>query len=709
MAGVFAFAASEGWDNQQITKNCGMLLYIFKKLYGDRVVMVGGRENVAYPALAEVPGVEMVCMPEPKLENSIAYIRKHSAEMDLIILHGTFPFFYMLVDIYKHLRPDGKVYLETDANNHWVDRIPLTDELCYFLSQCDVVGASCRKIHRWLGAKWPHRIDYIPNGFYDFLGVYREPDFAQKEDLIITVGRLGTRQKRSEDLLEAFAMVAEAYPAWRLAMIGGQTEAFSIWAENFLAKHPFLQGRVFFPGMVRDKDVLYKWYRRAKIFALTSEWEGGTPNVVAEALYAGDYIVTANIDGAEDATDYGNCGMVYPCKDISALADCFRILFSSPDILEKGGHNALEYGRQNFDYEKLARRLRHLLYGSDRMTLKLECDAKTVFLSEGGRRKATLLDVSDNCLNHSTCSILQDFNNDDYGTIEGNASLAKTISPLWKKFFNGYYELRTSIMLLLMLQKLLYAPAAREILYVGGNMDAEFCGAAVELLQYLPSVTSGSMEKDAERPGKRLMAVADDSMDDKTTKGVYIIRHDVFSSPLMPFIGEMLVLDLQDLLDREGLGKDSRGYDVSAVLENVFSAVCMDSPCVVMCHRMDAEAVAAYMRDIKIDDLYGGCAAVTGFAKGMYIQAEGDGSLNVPPREQQRQMVRQKVNEVAGLFESWLQQERVARDQYFAQVMQAVQDLNELLQRNRVAILAPELFFEAASLLEKLIDMKLDN
>ena len=65
MAGVFAFAAGEGWDNQQITKNCGMLLYIFHKLYGDRAVMVGGRENVEYPALAEVAGVEMVGLPEP--------------------------------------------------------------------------------------------------------------------------------------------------------------------------------------------------------------------------------------------------------------------------------------------------------------------------------------------------------------------------------------------------------------------------------------------------------------------------------------------------------------------------------------------------------------------------------------------------------------------------------------------------------------------
>ena len=693
MAGVFAFAAGEGWDNQQITKNCGMLLYIFHKLYGDRAVMVGGRENVEYPALAEVPGVEMVCLPEPKLENSIAYIRQHSAEIDLLILHGTFPFFYPLVDIYKQLRPDGKVYLETDANNHWVDRIPLTDELCYFLSQCDVVGASCRKIHRWLGAKWPHRIDYIPNGFYDFLGGYREPDFTQKEDLIITVGRLGTRQKRSEDLLEAFALVAEKYPSWQLALIGGQTEEFGVWIEAFLAEHPFLQGRVILPGMVKDKGVLYDWYRRAKIFVLTSEWEGGTPKVIAEALYAGDYIVTSDIDGADDATDYGNCGMIYPCKDISALADCFRILFSSPDMLEKGCLNALEYGRRNFDYEKLARRLRHLLYGYDRLTLQLECDAKTVFLSEGGRRKATLLDVSDNCLNHSTCSILQDFDNDDYGTIAEPDSFIKSMAPLWNKIFGGDYELHTVILLLMVLQKLLYVPAARDILYVGGQNGDEFCEAATELFGYLPSVTGRTMEKPSERPAKKMI----------------VSEHDVFASPLPPFIGEMLVLDMQELLKRHssGTGRMDNDIDMDGVLANIFPAVCMDSPCIVMCNQDHAKMVASYMRDVKIMDLYSGCVAVTGFAKGMLQQADDD--FAVPPRERQRQLVRQKVDEVAGLFEGWLQQEREDRARDFVHVMQAVKDLNEFLQENRAAILAPGLFFEAASLLENLINMKLET
>lgn len=709
MAGVFAFAAGEGWGNPQITKNCGMLLYLFHKLYGDRAVMVGGDENVSYTSLAEVSGVEMVCLPNPKKEACVDYIRKHSDEIDLLILHGTFAFFYPLVEIYKRLRPDGKVYLETDANSHWIDRIPITEEFCHFLSQCDVVGASCRKIQRWLGVKWPHRIDYIPNGFYDFQGVYREPDFAQKEDLIITVGRLGTRQKRSEDLLEAFALVADKFPTWKLALIGNQTSEFIVWVKNFLAANPFLQGRVIMPGMITEKKELYEWYRRAKIFALTSALEGGTPNVIAEALYAGDYIVTSDIDGAGDATDSGRCGMVYPCGDIAALADCFGRLLSSPKLLVAGGAHAIEHGKQNFDFEKLARRLRYLLYGDGTMILKLDCDERRIFLNVNEQRKVILLDTSDHCMNHSTCSFFQEFDRSGYGTITEPRPLLQAIDPLLKKIFSGCYELNTVILLLMMLQKLLYVPAVRDVLYVGGQAGDEFCEVATELFGYLPSVTDNGMERPAERPSKRVIAVPEVMVDDVKWEVGSAIAGGLLASPLPPFIGEMLVLDLQKLLDRQGIGADIREDDVSAILENIFSAVCMDSPCVVICHRMYAEAVAAYMRDVKIDDLYGGCAAVTGFAKGMYIQAEEDGSLNVPPREQQRQMVRQKVNEVAGLFESWLQQERGARERYFAQVMQAVQDLNELLQRNRGAILAPGLFFEAASLLETLIDMKLEN
>ena len=209
--GIYAFAPVSGWNNQQITKNCGLVPYLFHKLWGWHAVMVG-KDNGPYPALADVPGLELVALPTAGA--TMDYLAEHVGEIDVLVLHGVFPINITLAARYRALRPDGKIYLEADANRFYEERIPMTQELEEMLLSCDVVGASCRRIQRWLSAKWPCRVDYVPNGFYDLKGAYKMPDFTVKEDVILTVARLGSPEKRTEDLMLAFAQIAEAFPAW---------------------------------------------------------------------------------------------------------------------------------------------------------------------------------------------------------------------------------------------------------------------------------------------------------------------------------------------------------------------------------------------------------------------------------------------------------------------------------------------------------------
>lgn len=363
--GIYAFAPYQGWNNQQITKNCGLLPYLFHKLWGWHAVMVGGRIAEVYPALADVPGLDFDLLDSPEMTHQIAYLESHIDDMDVLVLHGVFPFYFPIVARYRALRPDGRVYLETDANSYFEDRIPLTRELVTFFRQCDVVGASGRKIQRWLSAKWPCRIDYLPNGFYDLKGCYEPPDFAAKENIILTVGRLGTEQKRTEDLLEAFARMASDAPGWRLRLVGGTTPGFDCYLQKYFQRHPVLRPRVERTGAIRAKTVLLQEYRRAKIFALTSALEGGTPNVAAEAFYGGCYIITSAIDAAEDMTAGGACGEIYPIGDIEALAAHLRTTCLDKARLLRGGQAALRYGQETYDFVNIARRLYYLLFGEE--------------------------------------------------------------------------------------------------------------------------------------------------------------------------------------------------------------------------------------------------------------------------------------------------------------------------------------------------------
>ncbi len=361
--GMYCFAPYWGWYDQQLTKNVGLVPYLFYKEYGFHSVMVTGQGG-PFPSLdTYVKGLELVRMESPEPERLLRYIEEHAEDMDVFVMHGANPFYYALLKRYREVRPDGKVYLELDPNGGWMNRVPVDLPVFqWYLSACDVVGASCRRMQRYLSAKWPCRIEYLPNGFFDFTNENSEVDFDRKEDIILTVGRIGTAQKRNETLLEGFAIAAPVLKGWQLRLVGGVAPEFQKYMEEYFQRHPDLRERVDFPGAIQDKRVLMQEYRKAKVFALSSEWEGGTPNVVAEALHGGCYMVTSDIDGSSDVVDNGACGDVFPINDAAALAAILQRVCPDRELLLKGGRRAVEYGRENFDFLKIAARLYYLLF-----------------------------------------------------------------------------------------------------------------------------------------------------------------------------------------------------------------------------------------------------------------------------------------------------------------------------------------------------------
>ena len=352
-----------GWYDQQLTKNVGLVPYIFYKEYGFHSVMVTGQGG-PYPSLdTYVKGLDLACLGGPEQELFLRYIEEHAEDMDVFVMHGPYPFYYALLQRYRELRADGKVYLEVDPNGWWVDRMPVAaPEFQWYLSQCDVVGVSCRRMQEYMSAKWPCRIDYLPNGFFNFTGESLTVDFDKKENIILTVGRIGTEQKNNETLLEAFALAAPAIGDWRLRLVGNVTPEFHEYLERYFIRHPELRERIDFPGAIQDKRKLMAEYRRAKIFALTSLFEGGTPNVVAEALFGGCYMVTSDIDGSQDVVAGGACGVVFPLEDAAALADILKRVCYDGQLMLEGGRRAVAYGRENFDFHKIAARLHYLLF-----------------------------------------------------------------------------------------------------------------------------------------------------------------------------------------------------------------------------------------------------------------------------------------------------------------------------------------------------------
>ena len=129
-------ATSPGWVDAQLTKNCGIVLLLFQKMYDFQAIMAGG-DSGPYPSHDRyLPEVEMDFIADPDGPDVVRYIEERAADIDVLVLHGPQEYYYAApLERYRVLRPDGRVYLELDSKYF----------SAFNSSSCREIGrASCR-------------------------------------------------------------------------------------------------------------------------------------------------------------------------------------------------------------------------------------------------------------------------------------------------------------------------------------------------------------------------------------------------------------------------------------------------------------------------------------------------------------------------------------------------------------------------------------
>lgn len=103
-------------------------------------------------------------------------------------------------------------------------------------------------------------------------------DVNKKEKEVIYVGRLENTQKRVKRILETWNLIEAKHPEWRLTFVGDgeEREVMQMFVEEKGLKN------VYFEGFQSPR----KYYERASILILTSEFEG-FPLVLAECMSFG--------------------------------------------------------------------------------------------------------------------------------------------------------------------------------------------------------------------------------------------------------------------------------------------------------------------------------------------------------------------------------------------------------------------------------------
>jgi glycosyltransferase involved in cell wall biosynthesis len=188
--------------------------------------------------------------------------------------------------------------------------------------------------------KYSHKIHGISNPF-------NRPKInvmsLEKDDVILFVGRLNILQKRVDLLMEIWKDLHQKLPEWKFWIVGeGEDQTFM---EKYCKEHNL--NRVTFFG----KDIPNEYYKKAKIFHMTSAFEG-FGNVLVEAQSYGCVPMLFNsYAAAQDIVTHNANGMLVTPFDSNKYVDTTTTLVNNPEKLSQMALNGYE-NVNRFSYEE---------------------------------------------------------------------------------------------------------------------------------------------------------------------------------------------------------------------------------------------------------------------------------------------------------------------------------------------------------------------
>lgn len=302
------------------------------------------------------------------------WLIKNARKTDILFLFWVSKRNILYSFLYKTLNPKGIVYIKADGELYggsdfsFVKRIKRS-VLNFLYRRIDIISveaeAAFEKVQKGLcGDVLKDRTLFVSNSFdykmFDELGVIKK-SFAEKENVIITVGRIGTHQKNSDFMLEVLDGLDLG--DWEFHFIGPIEPSFMSKYEDFCKRNPNSETKVKLIGGINDRRALWEQYNRAKIFTLTSRFEC-MAQVYSEALSFGDYIVTTDVLGAEDITDHQRVGTVIAQGDVESFRSRLRYLMDNQDVLERNVPEAIELSEKKYNWsvqvKKVADRIKEI-------------------------------------------------------------------------------------------------------------------------------------------------------------------------------------------------------------------------------------------------------------------------------------------------------------------------------------------------------------
>jgi len=353
-------------QNVHLVKDVGMIPYYMHKNFGydSEIIYLEKKENLIYKKF--VKELKLKPLKRPFYLNTFIYLIKNAKNIDVLMQFHTNPDQIIFSWLYRLLNKKGIVFVRSDfAENifeikkfglfnllrRWKTILSLKAVDILIVERHDMMNFFRKNYNKYM-----NKIVYMTTCFDDAQAKINLIPFDKKENLIITIGRLGTRQKATETILNAIELIKEDLNGWKIMLIGSIKKGFEKRIEKFYKKNPDLKNKIIFTGNITERKKLIEIYKKAKIFCFPSRWEG-FGLVLPEAGYFGNALVSTKVGGAEDITDREKYGKLCKVDDILGLANSLKYYIKNKKELKKACTGIQKYCRENFVWRKAVNNL----------------------------------------------------------------------------------------------------------------------------------------------------------------------------------------------------------------------------------------------------------------------------------------------------------------------------------------------------------------
>ncbi|PHM16518.1 MAG: hypothetical protein CJD30_11150 [Sulfuricurvum sp. PD_MW2] len=358
----------EKTENFHLIKDVGQIPYLMHSYFGYDSSIVTYHNNGSYPYLEdEVKGLKLEFIPKIKLGrfslSALIYLFFNAKKIDVLHLFHHREKTYLNFLVYKWRNPKGIAFLKSDMGLNSIreyegfvpkkrPKYALRQWLFErVLPKLNIISIETEEGYQYICNRYPlysNQMIFMPNGMnikrmYELTPLRT---FEEKENIILTVGRIGAPEKNNEMLLSVIEKLDLG--DWKVVLIGPVEKRFESVIDDFYQRNYHLKDKVVFTGAIYDRKVLFEWYARSKIFCLTSV-EESFGFVLIEAMAYGDYVVTTSISSSNEITDFGKCGAIVSTE--RELSDQLALLMKDSLHIQITSQMAIKRTLSRYDWK----------------------------------------------------------------------------------------------------------------------------------------------------------------------------------------------------------------------------------------------------------------------------------------------------------------------------------------------------------------------